>query len=419
MPIEYEPFSARWRDDPYPAYRELRDHAPLHFAPESDCFCLSRHEDVLFALNHPEIFSSRAMFTVIFNSGFEGAPPLNTLKFLVRLALATRANPLGFQNARNLIASDPPAHGELRAIVNRGFTPRRIQAWEPRIREIAARCAAPLAAGERFDLVGDFAIPLPVTIIAEMLGVASERFEEFKRWSDAVIEGATGSKRGFPPHPDTLQAFVELDRYLARIIRLRRRTPSDDLVSAILAEAPGGERLTTLEVLLFLSLLLVAGNETTTNLIGNTVSALLDHPRELARVGADPKLVPNLVEERLRYDSPVQVVFRTATREIERHGVRIPQGAIVALLLGSANRDERRFASPDSFDPGRDARGHLAFGFGQHFCLGASLARLEARVAFEALAPALPRLERVPAERTLLDSFLVRGLRRLELRRAA
>jgi cytochrome P450 len=421
MPLDYEPFSVRWRDDPYPAYRELRDRAPLHFAPESDCFCLSRHEDVLFALNHPELFSSRAMFTVIFNGGFEGPPPLTwpMLKFLVRFALATRSNPLGFQKARNLIASDAPAHGELRAIVNRGFTPRRIQAWEPRIREIAAARIAPLAAGRPFDLVGDFAIPLPVTIIAEMLGVESERFEDFKRWSDAVIEGATGSKRGFPPHPETLQAFVELDRYLARRIRLRRRRPADDLVSAILAEAPGGERLSSLELMQFLSLLLVAGNETTTNLIGNTVSALLDHPRELARVAFDPRLVPALVEEGLRYDSPVQIVFRTATREIERHGVRVPQGAIVALLLGSANRDERRFAHPDRFDVGRDARGHLGFGFGQHFCLGASLARLEARVAFEALVPELPRLERASPERTRLDSFLVRGLRHLELRRAA
>src|SRR5262245_12935397 len=421
MPVEYEPFSARYRENPYPLYRELREHAPVHFAPESGCYCLSRHEDVLFALNHPETFSSRAMFTVIFNNGFEGAPPLTwaLVKFFLRFALATRANPIGFQNARNLIASDPPLHGALRGIVNRGFTPRRIQAWEPRIREIAAERAAPLAAARPFDLVGDFAIPLPVTIIAEMLGVESERFEEFKRWSDAVIEGATGSKRGFPPHPDTLQAFVELDRYLARMIRLRRRRPGDDLVSAILAEAPGGERLSSLEVMQFLSLLLVAGNETTTNLIGNTVSALLDHPRELARVATDPGLVPNLVEEGLPYDPPVQVVSRTATCEIERHGVRIPEGAIVALLLGSANRDERRFPDPDRFDAGRDARGHLAFGFGQHFCLGASLARLEARVAFETLVPALPRLERVPGERRLLDSFLVRGLRRLELRRAA
>jgi cytochrome P450 len=421
MPLEYEPFSARWRDDPYPAYRELRDRAPVHYAPESKCFCLSRHEDVLFALNHPELFSSRAMFTVIFNSGFEEPPPLSwpTLKFLVRFALATRSNPLGFQDARNLIASDPPGHGQLRAIVNRGFTPRRIQDWEPRIREIAAERVAPLAAGRPFDLVRDLAIPLPVTIIAEMIGVESERFEDFKRWSDAVIEGATGSKRGFPPHEETLAAFVELDRYLARIIRRRRRKPADDLVSAILAEAPGGERLSRLELMQFLSLLLVAGNETTTNLIGNTVSALLDHPGELSRLAADPGLVPNLVEEGLRYDSPVQVVFRTSRSEIERHGVRIPQGAIVALLLGSANRDERRFAEPDRFDVGRDTRGHLGFGFGQHFCLGASLARLEARVAFEALAPELPRLERAGRDRTRLDSFLVRGLRRLELRRAA
>jgi cytochrome P450 len=403
MATLYEPFSARWREDPYPAYRELRDRAPVHFAPESACWCVSRHEDVLFALNHPEPFSSRAMFTVLMNAGYEGEPPLSArlVWFLVRFALRTRTSPFGFTTARNLIASDPPVHGALRGLVNRGFTPRRIQAWEPRIREISSQCVAKLAAGEPFDVVQDLAIPLPVAIIAEMLGVESGRLADF------------------PPHPETLEIFLELDHYLARMIRRRRRRPADDLVSTLLAEEPGGQRLSSMELMQFVMLLLVAGNETTTNLIGNAVSALLDHPAELARVARDPDLVPDLVEETLRFDAPVQLVFRTAIREVELRGATIPRGATVALLLGSANRDERRFPEPDRFDVGRDARGHLGFGFGSHFCLGASLARLEARVALEALVPLLGRVERASPDKSRLDSFLVRGPRRLELRRAA
>jgi cytochrome P450 len=165
-------------------------------------------------------------------------------------------------------------------------------------------------------------------------------------------------------------------------------------------------------------LLLVAGNETTTNLLGNAVDALLAHPDQLARVSADPRLVPALVEETLRFDGPVQFLTRVATREVALHGVRIPADARVVVLLGSANRDERRFPEPDRFDVGRDTRGHVAFGFGAHFCLGASLARLEARAALEALVPELPRLARVRPEREFLDSFLIRGRARLDLRAA-
>ena len=421
MAVEYEPFQARGSVDPYPVYRELRDHAPVHYAPESACWCISRHEDVLHVVNAPETFSSRAMFTVLMNAGYEGDPPLTPRMawFLLRFALRTRVSPLGFTKARNLIASDPPIHGALRGIVNRGFTPRRIHAWEPRIRELARQRVAPLAAGEPFDVVRDLAIPLPVTIIAEMLGVAQDRLADFKRWSDALIAAMTGSMRVFPPHRETLDIFLELDTYLARVIRQRRREPGDDLVSVLLAQEPGGQKLKTMEIMQFVMLLLVAGNETTTNLIGNAASALLDHPAVLERAAGDPALVPDVVEETLRYDAPVQLVFRTTTRDTSLRGVAIPKGATVALLLGAANRDERRFPDPDRFDPGRDTRGHLGFGFGQHFCLGASLARLEGRVALEALLPHLRRARRASAERSMLDSFLVRGPSRLPVQRAA
>ena len=171
--------------------------------------------------------------------------------------------------------------------------------------------------------------------------------------------------------------------YLRKTVRARRRAPGDDLVSAILAEAPGRTALDDLDAMMFVQLLLVAGNETTTNLIGNAVNALLDHPEQLERVRREPALVPAVVEEALRFDPPIQTVFRTATSDVELSGARLPAGANVAVLIGSANRDERRFPDPDRFDVEREPRGHLAFGFGEHFCLGSALARLEARVALE------------------------------------
>jgi cytochrome P450 len=360
------------------------------------------------------------MFTFLMNQGREGPPPLTwrALRFLVRFVWKTHFNPFEFTTARNLIAEDGERHTAMRNIVNRGFTPRRIAAWEGRAREIVAESMARLRAGGPFDLVEDLAIPLPVGIIAEMLGVEPTRLPDFKRWSDAMIDQATGAGRADPFTPRIMDAAVELLSYLRKIAEARRRHPADDLVSAIVAEQDGATALSIREVVQFAMLLLVAGNETTTNLIGNAVTALLDHPGELERVARDPSLVPGALEETLRYDPPVQILFRTATQDVELAGTRIPKGAYVAPLIGSANRDERRFPDPDRFDVTRDPQGHVAFGFGKHFCLGASLARLEARVALEALAPELPRLVR-EQPRELIDSFLVRGPRRLELRRAA
>jgi cytochrome P450 len=421
--VEFEPFEAGGSDDPYPTYRRLRDEAPLHFAPRSRVYCVSRHEDVLAVLKDTESFSSRAMFSVLMNGGSEDPPPVS-LKMLWMTALfawRTHLNPLGFVRSRNLIASDPPEHDALRRIVNRGFTPRRIAAWQPRIRGLVQELLAPLRAGAPFDLIHDLAIPLPVTLIAEMLGVEAERMREFKSWSDLVIEGSTGPKRRTapdPPHPEVWDAMTALTGYVARILKRRRKAPADDLASALVAD-DGEAGLSDLEAAAFVTLLLVAGNETTTNLIGNAVQALLDHPAALERVAAEPELVPGLIEETLRWNAPIQMLFRKATRDVEIAGACIPASALVAPLLGSANRDERRFADPDRFDVARDARGHLGFGFGAHFCLGASLARLEAHEALAALVPELPRLARREARPPWTTSFLVRGPTRLELVRAA
>ncbi len=421
MALDFDPFSTDWRADPYPAYRALRDEAPVHRAPVSGFHCISRYDDALSVLKRPELFSSRAMFTVLMNGGKEGLPPpsWNMIRFLVRFALALRTNPFAFTKARNLISEDPPIHEKLRALVNRGFTPRRIVGLEPRIRELVAESLSPLRRGGRFDVVRDLAIPLPVTVIAEMLGIAPERRADFKRWSDAFIEGTTGPGRANPFAPRFVDTVVEFLTYLRAVIQRRRRKPGDDVISTILADELDGAGLSDVEVLMFVQLLLVAGNETTTNLIGNAVHALLDHRDQLERVRRDPGLVPALVEEALRWDSPVQIVFRSTRSSVTIAGTTIPAGATLAVLLGSANRDERRFPDPDRFDVGRDARGHLAFGFGEHFCLGSALARLEAKAALGALVPHLVGLERSGADRALVDSFLVRGPQRLELRPAA
>jgi cytochrome P450 len=420
MADDLDPMLPAWRDDPYPCYRRLRDTAPVAWSPSTNSFCVSRYDDVMFVLRNPELFSSRAMFTFLMNQGHEGRPPLSwpMIRFLVRFVARARLNPFEFATARNLIAEDGESHSAMRAIVNRGFTPRRIASWESRAKELVDAAMAKLAAGAGFDLVEDLAVPLPVTIIAEMLGVEPERQRDFKRWSDTIIFSITGPGRAEPFAPRFTETIVELITYVKRVARQRRRAPADDLVSLIVAEQEGANALSIREVIQFVMLLLVAGNETTTNLIGNATSALLDHPDQLAKLAGDPELLPGAIEEAVRFDSPVQLVFRTATQDVELAGTRIPKGAYVVPLIGSANRDERRFPDPDRFDITRNPQGHVGFGFGKHFCLGASLARLEARVALAALVPELLRLER-EGPRQVVDSFLVRGPRRLELRWAA
>jgi cytochrome P450 len=421
MTLSFDPLRDVGRADPYPLYRALRDTAPVHVAPESGFHCVSRYDDVLHVLRSPDLFSSRAMLTVLIPGGSkDGELPLTPrmLWFAAKLMWRARLNPFALRRNPSLISSDGARHDALRSIVNRGFTPRRIAEWEARARAVVATHLAKLDCGEPFDLVHDLSIPLPVTVIAEMLGIEPERRLDFKRWSDAIIHSSTGAGRADPFATELLATFEEAVTYLSEIARRRKRAPSDDVISAIVSDAHG-DAVSAQDAMQFVLLLLVAGNETTTNLIGNATNALLDHPAELARLAADPRLVPDAIEEAVRFDSPVQLVFRLATADTEIAGTRIPKGATVAALIGSANRDERRFPDPDRFDIARKPQGHLGFGFGKHFCLGASLARLEARVALEALAPRLARLRKRDAQPPRLDSFLVRGPAQLALVPAA
>jgi cytochrome P450 len=420
---QYEPFSAAFRDDPYPHYAALRDRAPLHFAEEAGAWCVSRYDDVRTVLRDPERFSSDAMRTLLIGAK-PGTNPITDPESMQRMLGIAQALPFSIESlatSRNLISEDPPRHGPLRNLVNRGFTPRRIAAWEPRLRAIADACIAKLRARSEFDVVQDLAIPLPVQIITEMLGVESERRDDFKHWSDQIVAGATGSGRTLDPvESGFAPAMQALCEYVQCVAAERRRAPGDDLISLLLTAQDGDVALTDAELAFFVLLLLVAGNETTTNLIGNATNALMRHPEQLARVRADRSLLPGLIEEVLRWDSPVQYVFRRATREVEIASGTIPANSHVIVLIGSANRDERQWgATAADFDVTRETQGHLSFGLGNHFCLGAALARLEGQIALGALLDELPRLERCSAHVQYIDSFLVRGPRTLPLRRAA
>jgi len=421
--LDYDPFRREVQLDPYPYYAALREHAPVHRVESSGAWAISRYDDVHHVLTHPEIFSSDAVQTFLGGSILESITR-GPLRFLSHPSMGRVARRLGdvyrafglrtpmfelaqaFLSSRAVIAADPPDHTRLRHLVNRGFTPRRIAALEPRIREIARSCLDAMEGRDEIDLMRDFAVPLPVTVIAEMLGVPEERFADFKRWSDAVVEGLSlggGEDARLP-----IGTMLEFVRYLEELVQERRARPTDDIVSVLVRDEAGG-KLDAHELVLFLILMLVAGNETTTNLIGNAIHLLLDRPDDLAAVEADASLVPGLVEESLRYVSPIQMLPRGVTRDTEIAGTKIREGEHVLVLYASANRDSRKYPNGDAFELRRNPKEHLAFGFGIHFCLGASLARLEGRVAFEELFARIRNLRRAPGEVRFLESGILRG----------
>ena len=365
--------------NPYPLYAALRNGPrKLAFGP-FELWMLSRYDEVASAFKRPELFSSIAFRENRPDAAFAHLPK-ETLRELRAVMLP---------EVPTVINSDPPEHARYRGILNRGFTPREIGKIEARIREITGRLVDDiLARGRETDLVRDLTVPLPVTVIAELLGVDRARHGDFKRWSDAFVNQM---RRDAPIEP-IIAGMREFNAYFAAEIERRRSDPSDDLISQLVHAETSEGQLSPLELLAFVRLLLVAGNETTTNLIGNAVLALLAHPAELERLRAEPERVPDAVEEALRYDPPVQGLPRVTTSEVELGGETIPAGARTMLMIGAANRDPERWSEPDRFDLDRDTTGHLGFGFGIHFCLGSHLARLESRVALEAIVTRLGAL---------------------------
>jgi cytochrome P450 len=375
----FDPFEPAVKRDPYPFYAALRRDAPVYEIAAKRMWAVSRHADVSFALKRPDLFSSSI------NADRAEIPARETL-----------------------LGSDPPDHTALRKRVERAFTPRRIRALEPRLGTLARELVASFAARGSCDAIADLASPLPVIVIAELMGVDPTRHEEFKLWADAIIARGTG--RSSSLDRATLDArAAELKAYLAQVIEARRGAAGDDLVSALVSDDGDEPPLSPAQALNFAVLLLLGGSETTTHLIGNALRALLADAQALARVRGDGALVANAVDEALRFDAPVQSVFRRTTADVELGGQRLPAGATVILLLGSANRDEAVFDQPDRFRIDRPDLKHLAFG------LGPTLARLEARAALAALL-ALPDLRAAAAAAPeLVDSFVLRGPRALPL----
>ena len=377
--------------NPYPFYAELRKEAPAVRVDPDGMWAVTRFKDVIEVLKRVDDFSSEAP---------EGA----------REKL--------FENAfggPNIIGSDNPRHDRLRSIMQKRFTPRRLGHLQDRVENLSRELLGNISGVSEFDLVPSFTIPLPVIIIAELLGVEANRVDDFKRWSNAlvaIVNAAEGEER-----QSALVELGELAKYLAGMADRRRQEPADDLIGALVAAEKESGRISAGEVLSYCILLLAAGNETTTNLIGGMISALMSHPDQLALLRDDPSLIPNAVEEGLRYCSPVQGLFRQVSKDTDISGVTIPAGSRVWVCYASANRDPERFEDPDRVDITRDCRGHVAFGWGLHFCLGANLARREARVAMTELIPLLAEVE-PSRDVEWLPSWVIRGPKSLLVRRA-
>jgi cytochrome P450 len=356
--LTYSPFDPEVIADPYPVYRELRDNAPVYWSREASSWVLSRYDDVSAALTDPATYSSA--------SGIFPTPPgVDMTELFLPM----------------LIMSDPPRHTQLRHLVSKAFTPRRIAGLETGIQTIVDDLLDQAPAAGTWDFVSGFAGPLPAIVIADMLGVPREDRDRFRTWSSTLIQ-SNPTRGEFGPGLDAAAALYE---YFSAFLAERRAHPREDLMTALVHAEVDGQHLSEEELLGFCLLLLVAGHETTTNLLSNSAVLLAQHPESRQQLADNPDLAPAAVEELLRYDSPVQGLARTLTQDVVLHGQHLPQGDTVLLLFGSANRDDHAFPDADHFDISRHPERQVAFGRGIHFCLGASLARLEARFALQAL----------------------------------
>jgi cytochrome P450 len=388
-PLVYDPYAYEIHEDPYPTYARMRDEAPVYRNEERNFWALSRHADVMAAFRDSDRFSNAEGVSI--DPAASGPHAHRTMSFL---------------------AMDPPQHGRMRGLVARGFTPRRVAEMEDGIRALTRTHLDACLSKGSFDFVADLAGRVPMDVISEMLGVPEADRARLRRLSDLPIhreEGVTDVP------PAGVEAALELVVYYAEMIADRRAHPADDLISALCAAEVEGDRLTDDEITGFLFLMVVAGNETTTKLLAHAWYWAWCNPDERAKPFGDPGRIHDWTEETLRYDTSSQMLARVTTTDVELHGVTIPKGDRVLLLAGSANRDPRAFADPDRYDLDRDREsvGIASFGVGRHFCMGASLARLEARVVMEELIARVSDYEIDPAGTRRVHSVNVRGFESL------
>ena len=392
----YNPAAYRNTQDPYPAYAGLREKSQAHRSRLMNAWIFGRHRDVELVLRDWQRFSSDSRKAKIPGK---------------RTVMPDPGTP-------SMLSLDPPDHRRLRGLVSKAFTPRAVNALEPHIRSLMHELLDGIDDLSGFDLMEAVARPLPVIVIAEMLGVPVEDRPRFRNWSDRrarILEPTISAEE----RADAVLAGGDLDAYFAPLIEERRADPQDDILSGLVQAEEQGDRLDEPEMTALLRLLLVAGNETTVNLIGNGMLALLRHPEQLQRLREDPSLIPSAVEELLRYDSPVQLDLRRIVEDCEVNGFPVKRGEDMVLLIGSANRDPEQFEDPDRLDVGREGNSHISFGRGIHACIGAPLARLEGRIAIEVLLERFSsiRLSGPPAR--FRPSVVLRGLESLPVAASA
>lgn len=399
---QFMPVAGEHLQDPYPFFERARREQPVFFSPAFHMWFVARYDDVMTVLMDPQTYSSRDVI-----------PTHPDMRPEIREALA------GYRNPQHLINNDPPDHTRMRSLMNYAFTPRRVAALEPFIREVSNALIDAFAGNGHADLIDEFAYPLPLTVILRMIGVPPEDMESCRRWSNAINEWAWG-QQVLPVERlvEDARGMVEFMHYTEDLVESRRQNPKDDLISHLLAAREDGVVPLSAESLVdIIPGLIVAGHETTANLIGNTMYLLLSHPQQWEEVRRDPSAAERAIEEGLRTDSSVTGMPRTATKDVELGGVRIPAGSMLYLLYGSANHDDAHFSQPETFDIHRpkDAT-HLGFGRGIHYCIGAPLGRLEGRIAIEVLAARLPGLRLVPEQDfARKPNLLFRGLTELNL----
>ena len=391
--LYYDPYDVEIDRDPYPVFHRLREEAPLYYNDVHDFYAVSRYDDVERGLVDKVTFSSaRGGILELIKSGIEIPPG-------------------------TLIFEDPPMHTIHRQLLSRVFTPRKMMALEPRIRAFCAESLDPLVGADRFDFIADFGAQMPMRVIGMLLGIPEDAQAAVRDSADANIRTEPGKPQVYDKGFDPAAAFKDFGDY----VDWRAEHPSDDLMTELLYAEFEDEhgvtrRLERHELLTYVSVIAGAGNETTTRLIGWTGKILSDHPDQRAELVADPSLIPNAIEEILRYEPPPPHVGRYVTRDTQFHGQTVPEGSAILLLVGAANRDPRRFDDPDRFDIHRQIGQHLTFGYGIHYCLGAALARLEGRIALEELLKRFPDWEVDLSSARLAPTSTVRGWETLPAR---
>ncbi|MCV7009303.1 cytochrome P450 [Mycobacterium gordonae] len=394
--------SAGSLENPYPIYSVIRTVRPVLEVPVPNyagpgVWMLTRYRDVHSVLRDPR-FSVERLRAPLMRDNLDRMP-----EFLRQSATGMRS----------MLIMDPPDHTRVRKLVNQAFTPKRVAALRGHIEVIVRELVDEAQAKGSFDLIHDVAEPLPAIVIAELLGVPAEDHRQFRQWSSAMINGFASP--GAEARATGAEAARQIFDYLADIIAARRRAPREDLISAMIAAQEERDALTDAELLATGNLLLLAGHETTTNLIGNGTLALLREPDQWKRLGKEPALLPTAIEELLRYDGPVQATVRVALEDVAIDDQVIPEGSLVLVSIGSANHDPDTFENPDQLDLARVPNPHLAFGFGTHFCLGAPLARLEARLALDALTQRFPGLSLMNDRPVYRTNPVLRGLTSLDV----